>query len=60
VRHSWDIEDFTEPWQTLDICYDRSKKFVAEEMEPISNFHRYKVIDVQPSGNSTYCLGPEY
>ncbi len=30
-------------WETLNTCYNRPEKFIAEALDPIINFSRYKV-----------------
>jgi hypothetical protein len=37
-----DIEDLQEVWDTLDTCYDRPEKHIAEALEPMySKFRKY-------------------
>jgi hypothetical protein len=43
--HGGNIEDLIGLWQTLDIGYNRPEKFVAEALDPIINFCRYKAIE---------------
>ncbi len=40
-----DIEDLREAWNTLDTCFDRPEKYVAEALEPIVKFRSYKMFD---------------
>jgi hypothetical protein len=40
-----DIEDLREAWSTLDTCFDRPEKYIAEALEPIIRFSGYKVFD---------------
>ncbi len=36
-----DIEDLQEVWDTLDTCYDRPEKYIAEVLDPIVKFRKY-------------------
>jgi hypothetical protein len=38
-----DIEELMEMWKTLDICYNRPEKYIAEASDPIVKFRKYKV-----------------
>ncbi len=40
-----DIEDLQEIWDTLDTCYNQPKKYIAEALEPIIKFRRYRAIE---------------
>jgi hypothetical protein len=40
-----DIEDLREAWNTLDTCFDRPKKYIAEALEPVVKFRSYKMFD---------------
>ncbi len=40
-----DIEDLREAWDTLDTCFDRSEKYIAEALEPVTKFRGYKAFD---------------
>jgi hypothetical protein len=40
-----DIEDLREAWTTLDTCFDRPEKYIAEALEPIVKFRGYKMFD---------------
>jgi hypothetical protein len=40
-----DIEDLREAWNTLDMCFDRPEKYIAEALEPIVKFKSYKMFD---------------
>ncbi len=40
-----DIEDLREAWNTLDTCFDRPEKYIAEALEPIVRFRSYKMFD---------------
>jgi hypothetical protein len=40
-----DIEDLREAWSTLDTCFDRPEKYIAEALEPIIRFRGYKAFD---------------
>jgi hypothetical protein len=39
------LDDLVEIWETLDTCYERPEKYVAEALKPIVEFRRYKVYD---------------
>jgi hypothetical protein len=40
-----DIEDLQEAWNTLDTCFDRPEKYIAEALEPIVRFRSYKMFN---------------
>jgi hypothetical protein len=40
-----DIEDLREAWGTLDTCFDRPEKYIAEALEPIVKFRGYKAFN---------------
>jgi hypothetical protein len=40
-----DIDDLQEAWSTLDTCFDRLEKYIAEALEPIIKFRSYKAFD---------------
>jgi hypothetical protein len=40
-----DIEDLREAWGTLDTCFDRQEKYIAEALEPITRFRAYKAFN---------------
>jgi hypothetical protein len=40
-----DIEDLREAWNTLDMCFDRPEKYIAETLEPVIKFRSYKMFD---------------
>jgi hypothetical protein len=40
-----DIEDLRKAWNTLDTCFDRPEKYIAEALEPIVKFRGYKMFD---------------
>jgi hypothetical protein len=40
-----DIEDLWEAWSTLDTCFDRTEKYIAEALEPVVKFRGYKMFD---------------
>jgi hypothetical protein len=40
-----DIEDLQEIWDTLDTCFDGSEKYIAEALDPIVKFRKYRVFD---------------
>ncbi len=40
-----DIEDLREAQSTLDTCFDRPKKYIAEALEPVIKFRGYKMFD---------------
>jgi hypothetical protein len=39
------IEDLREAWNTLDTCFDRPEKYIAEALEPIVKFRSYKMFN---------------
>ncbi len=39
------IEDLREAWNTLDTCFDRPEKYIAEALEPVIKFRSYKMFD---------------
>jgi hypothetical protein len=39
------IDGLREAWGTLDTCFDRPEKYIAEALEPIVKFRSYKVFD---------------
>jgi hypothetical protein len=40
-----DIDDLREAWNTLDTCFDRPKKYIAEALGPVVKFRSYKAFD---------------
>ncbi len=40
-----DIEDLREAWGTLDTCFDRPEKCIAEALEPVTKLKGYKAFD---------------
>jgi hypothetical protein len=40
-----DIEDLQEIWDTLDTCCDRPEKYIAEALEPVIKFRKYRVFE---------------
>jgi hypothetical protein len=40
-----DMEDLRDAWNTLDTCFDRPEKYIAEALEPIVKFRSYKMFD---------------
>ncbi len=40
-----DKEELREAWSTLDSCFDRPEKYIAEALEPIVKFRSYKMFD---------------
>jgi hypothetical protein len=40
-----DIDDLQEAWNTLDTCFDRPEKYIAEALEPVVKFRSYKMFD---------------
>ncbi len=34
----YEIEDLQEIWDTLDTCFDRLEKYIAEALDPIVKF----------------------
>jgi hypothetical protein len=39
------IEDLQEIWDMLDTCYGHPKKYIAEALEPIVKYRRYRAIE---------------
>jgi hypothetical protein len=39
------IDDLREAWSTLDTCFDRPEKYIAEALDPIIKFRSYKAFD---------------
>ncbi len=39
------LEDLLEIWETLDTCYERPEKYMAEVLKPILEFRKYKMCD---------------
>jgi hypothetical protein len=50
-----DIEDLREAWGTLDICFDRPEKSIAEALEPVTKFKGYKAFDSSAVRDFTPC-----
>jgi hypothetical protein len=40
-----DIDHLREAWNTLDTCFDRPEKYIAEALEPVVKFRTYKMFD---------------
>jgi hypothetical protein len=40
-----DIDNLREAWGTLDTCFDRPEKYIAEALDPIVKFRSYKAFD---------------
>jgi hypothetical protein len=40
-----DVEELDELWDMLDICYDQPEQYIAEFLEPIIRFRKYKVFE---------------
>jgi hypothetical protein len=40
-----DIDDLREAWNTLDTCFDRPEKYIAEALDPVVKFRSYKAFD---------------
>ncbi len=40
-----DIDDLREAWNTLNMCFDRPEKYIAEALEPVVKFRSYKMFD---------------
>jgi hypothetical protein len=38
-----DIDDLREAWNTLDTCFDRPEKYIAEALEPVIKFRSYEM-----------------
>jgi hypothetical protein len=45
VKMTGHLEDLDEIWETLDTCYKRPEKYMAEALKPILDFRRYRVYD---------------
>ncbi len=39
------VEDLQEIWETLDTCFDRPEKHIAEARDPIVKFRKYRAFD---------------
>jgi hypothetical protein len=39
------VEDLREAWGTLDTCFDRPEKYIAEALEPVTKFRGYKAFN---------------
>ncbi len=39
------MEGLSEIWDTLDTCYERPKKYMAEALKAIVEFRRYRIVD---------------
>jgi hypothetical protein len=40
-----EIEELQEVWDTLDTCLDRPEKYIAEALDPIIKFRKYRVFE---------------
>ncbi len=40
-----DIDNMREAWNTLDTCFDRPEKYIAEALDPVIKFRSYKAFD---------------
>ncbi len=40
-----DIDDLREAWNTLDTCFDRPEKYIAEALDPVVKFRTYRAFD---------------
>jgi hypothetical protein len=40
-----EIEELQEFWDTLDTCFDRPKKYIAEALDPIVKFKKYRAFE---------------
>jgi hypothetical protein len=40
-----DIDNLQEAWSTLDTCFDRPEKYIAEALNPVIKFRNYKAFD---------------
>jgi hypothetical protein len=38
-----DVEELDIVWDKLDTCYDQLEKYIAEALEPVMKFMKYKV-----------------
>jgi hypothetical protein len=43
VKMNMHLEDLDEIWETMDTCYERQEKNMAEAWKPILKFRRYRV-----------------
>jgi hypothetical protein len=43
-----DMEDLQKIWDTLDTCFDRPEKYIAEALDPIIKFRKYRAFDSEP------------
>jgi hypothetical protein len=41
--HKGDIEELTEVWETLHICFDRSERCIMKALYPLVKFNKYKM-----------------
>jgi hypothetical protein len=39
------IEDLYEIWSKVDVCFEHNEKYIAEALQPIVNFRRYRAFD---------------
>jgi hypothetical protein len=39
------IANLREAWNTLDTCFDRPEKYIAEALDPVIKFRSYKAFD---------------
>jgi hypothetical protein len=39
------LEDLSKIWETMDTCYERPEKYMAEVLKPILEFRKYRMYD---------------
>jgi hypothetical protein len=39
------IEDLQEVWDTLNTCFDRPEKYIADALDPIVKFRKYRAFE---------------
>jgi hypothetical protein len=50
-----DRGDLDEVWYTVDPCYNRLEKYIAEALDPIVKFRKYKSCEHVAEGNYIPC-----
>jgi hypothetical protein len=40
-----DVEELDKVWDTLDTCYNQPEKYIAEALDPVIKFRKYKVFE---------------
>ncbi len=48
-----DVEELDIVWDMLDTCYDLPEKYIAEALEPVMKFVKYKVFKHDTIENSS-------